>query len=78
MNQKPFNPKPKLGVDVSTKEHLNATAEDHNSLGYAEFARRVNLRVPKTRIAEDFNVKSVVTIQKWIDADPVLSQVNDR
>lgn len=55
---------PKTIAERGLENYLNETAGIHNGAGYADFTHRIRLRVPKSIIAEDFNV-SKRTIYHW-------------
>lgn len=44
---------------------LNRTRAEHNGLGYAEFEQRMQLGVPKPKIAKDFG-RSTTRIWYWV------------
>lgn len=52
--------------DEGLESYLNRTKAMHNNLGYDDFAERVRLNVPKTKIAKDFNVSDNTIWKTWL------------
>lgn len=59
-----IDPPPTI-AERGLKNYLDQTASLHGGAGYADFINRLQLRVPKSIIAEDFKV-SKRTIYHWL------------
>lgn len=46
--------------------YLEKTRDDHNGLGWKDFKQRMDLRVPKPKIADDFGM-SKQRIWAWVE-----------
>lgn len=51
--------------EIGLKMYLNQTRSKHNDLGWDAFKQRMELGVPKDRIARDFGI-SPQTTWKWV------------
>lgn len=60
----PFKP---LSIkEEGLEKYLNRTRALHNGLGYTDFVERLRLKVPKTKIAKDFNVSDNTIWKTWL------------